>query len=472
MIRPTRRSHQSFLAIALGVTATLGAEVRAAAEAPAAPAPAATPVPTPPATQPSRPAPKEIGEQTKKGLAWLAAAQREDGGWDQGETAKGQVRGGEPEVSNVADTCMAALAFVRAGHTPKQGEYGPKVAKAIDFVCAQVERASQDGLSITDIRTTRLQSKLGPDIDTFASALLLAEVRGQMPQGPSGNRVIAALDKVMAKIEKNQKHDGRWVDANAGWAATLCNSVANKAVNRAAQSGAAVSEKTIVLAQTGAAADFDLEAGAVKGEGSAGIELSARSANLQAFQDGDVVNQMRQTKITSKLKDAEKRLEEAQLQIAQAQQSVQQQVALAPAGAPAAAAPTTLPAQRQLAMAQAEIADYNTQIDGIASNARNLKAAQAKVVERFDDPRFVAGFGNNGGEEFLSFMNIGESLLVKGGEEFAKWDKAMTENLNRIQNADGSWSGHHCITGRTFCTAAALLTLTVDRAPVVAAAVT
>ena len=33
------------------------------------------------------------------------------------------------------------------------------------------------------------------------------------------------------------------------------------------------------------------------------------------------------------------------------------------------------------------------------------------------------------------------------------------------QNEDGSWSGHHCITGRTFCTAGALLTLMADRAP-------
>ena len=34
-----------------------------------------------------------------------------------------------------------------------------------------------------------------------------------------------------------------------------------------------------------------------------------------------------------------------------------------------------------------------------------------------------------------------------------------------VQNGDGSWTGHHCITGRTFCTAAALLVLMSDRAP-------
>ena len=63
-------------------------------------------------------------------------------------------------------------------------------------------------------------------------------------------------------------------------------------------------------------------------------------------------------------------------------------------------------------------------------------------------------------------MNISETLLVKGGKDWEKWDKAVTDNLNRIQDKDGGWSGHHCITGRTFCTAGALLTLMADRAPI------
>ncbi len=77
----------------------------------------------------------------------------------------------------------------------------------------------------------------------------------------------------------------------------------------------------------------------------------------------------------------------------------------------------------------------------------------------------IDAFGSNGGEEFLSHLNIGEALVLEGGEDWAKWDKSMTENMNRIQNKDGSWTGHHCITGRTFCTSAALLVLMVDRAP-------
>ena len=63
-------------------------------------------------------------------------------------------------------------------------------------------------------------------------------------------------------------------------------------------------------------------------------------------------------------------------------------------------------------------------------------------------------------------MNLAESLVVKGGDEWKRWDSRMTENLNRVQNDDGSWSGHHCITGRTFCTSTALLVLMADRTPV------
>jgi hypothetical protein len=92
----------------------------------------------------------------------------------------------------------------------------------------------------------------------------------------------------------------------------------------------------------------------------------------------------------------------------------------------------------------------------------NEQAMQA-TVKRLSDDGFVSGFGNNGGEEFLSYMNISESLVTKGGKDWEKWDREISANLNRVQNADGSWSGHHCITGRTFVTSTALLVLTADR---------
>jgi hypothetical protein len=63
-------------------------------------------------------------------------------------------------------------------------------------------------------------------------------------------------------------------------------------------------------------------------------------------------------------------------------------------------------------------------------------------------------------------MLVSENLVGQGGAAWEKWDGQMARNLSRVQNGDGSWTGHHCITGRTFCTAAALLVLLADRAPI------
>ena len=74
----------------------------------------------------------------------------------------------------------------------------------------------------------------------------------------------------------------------------------------------------------------------------------------------------------------------------------------------------------------------------------------------------LTGFGNNGGEEFLSYLQTGESLLVSKDEDWKKWYDNMSGRILKIQNKDGSWNGHHCITSPVFCTATSLLLLTVE----------
>lgn len=69
-------------------------------------------------------------------------------------------------------------------------------------------------------------------------------------------------------------------------------------------------------------------------------------------------------------------------------------------------------------------------------------------------------FTQAGGEEFLAFHLITETMLQKGGEDWEKWYPVVRDKLIDVQNRDGSWTGHHCITSRTFCTAAASLVLT------------
>ena len=62
----------------------------------------------------------------------------------------------------------------------------------------------------------------------------------------------------------------------------------------------------------------------------------------------------------------------------------------------------------------------------------------------------------------MSFLQTGESLIINKDHSWRNWYDATTSRLVSIQNNDGSWNGHHCITSPVFCTATALLILSVN----------
>jgi len=72
-------------------------------------------------------------------------------------------------------------------------------------------------------------------------------------------------------------------------------------------------------------------------------------------------------------------------------------------------------------------------------------------------------FTQAGGEEYLAFHLITETMLQKGGPDWRTWFPVIRDKIISVQNRDGSWTGHHCITSRTFCTAAACLVLTAPK---------
>src|SRR3954447_10581102 len=85
--------------------------------------------------QPKQPTPKELSDQVKKGLKWLAQAQLENGAWGQGEESA-QMGSTDEKMrtsANVADTCMAVMALIRSGNTPGSGEYKQNLNRAIGF---------------------------------------------------------------------------------------------------------------------------------------------------------------------------------------------------------------------------------------------------------------------------------------------------------------------------------------------------
>ncbi len=364
--------------------------------------------------------PKPLSDEIKKGVEWLVEHQLKNGAWGQGEESGRMGGGGQlKDTPSVTDTCMAALALIRAGHTPADGEFAKNVLRAVEFVCGEIEESDKESLYITAARGTRVQAKLGPYIDTFSAAVLLPEVKDRMPDEAGAKRVAAALDKVLAKIQKNQQADGTW--GGQGWATTLQQNMAVRGFNRAAQFGVKVDEKVRARAETQARDSFDRAAGRFSAEGSAGVELYSAGSNLGSVAESVRTNRQQQAALEKKL-----------------------------------ASPEASPAAK---------ADARATLQRFKEAEEDFGGALDAVVARLDDKQFIAGFGSNGGEEFLSYMNIGESLVIQGGDAWKAWDKSISENLYRVQNNDGSWTGHHCITGRTFCTAAALLVLMVDRSP-------
>src|SRR4029078_12987623 len=83
---------------------------------------------------------------------------------------------------------------------------------------------------------------------------LFAELKGKMGDEKGEKLVSANLDKVIAKITKNQKADGSW--ANAGWAPVLSQSIAAKGLNQAAQSGAKGDDKVVARTEQNARDNF------------------------------------------------------------------------------------------------------------------------------------------------------------------------------------------------------------------------
>jgi hypothetical protein len=388
--------------------------------------------------------PQTNSEQVNKGLDWLVRTQLKNGAWGQGDESS-QMGTGMASIRstpNVADTCMALMALYHAGSSPTQGQYQNNIVAAVNFVCGQIEAADEQSLSITSLSGTRTQMKLGQFIDTFMAAQALAEMKGKM-DGPAANqRVEVALKKVLHKMEINQKNNGQL--ASGGWAPTLAQAQAVKATNIAVQNGATFDEAKRQQGQEFARADIRSNARDINGGkstdgsfagpvataagggfggggGNAGVPLYSAAGDIAAMQASANSNDRQRRQLES-----------------------------------LAASPTTAPAQRLAAA---------NQLKNFDDNAKDLADAQHVVVARMNDPQFANGFGSNGGEEFLSYLNIGESLFQKGGNDWKTWRDSMTANLDRIQNDDGSWSGDHCITGRTFCTAAAIQVLSIERAP-------
>lgn len=388
---------------------------------------------TKPAAEPvAKPAPpKPLSPVANRGLAWLAKTQNADGGWGQGggwrTNASGT--GGRVEGENVADpsdianTSIVLQCFLRSGARLDRGDHSAVTSRAADFLLREIAKADDDTLYVTGVRDTQIQSKIGRYVDTFLAAQILSDLKDKMHSPEAEKQRAALLDRVVAKIEKHQGEDGAFA-GNNGWAATLSQGLCSRALNSAWAAGAKVDLAALEKDHKQNAEGLDRDTGKVAASSvaDAGVDIYRYASKLGGMTRFRENNSGRRDEIEGKI-----------------------------------ASPAAAPAEKEAAkkeLAEIEKADADQQV------------LLGQVAAQVKDKGFVAGFGNNGGEEFLSFINIGEALHAKGGDDWIEWEKQMSETIAKAQNEDGSWAGHHCITGRTFCTATALMVLMSDRAPV------
>jgi hypothetical protein len=364
--------------------------------------------------------PQPLSDNALKGIDYLVEQQNADGSWSQGEESKYMATVGQKngDIPNVADTCMAALALVRAGNRPDSGKYKTNVARAADYVCKSIESSDRDGLFISEVRNTRVQMKLGQYVDTFLAAVFLPEAKGHMKSPDENERVATALAKVIHKIEKNQGTDGAF--ANGGWAPIHSQSLALQGLNRAKQVGMTVTAGAIAKAESYSRQGFN-----AKGSD---FSVARGSANVPLYSAGAYLGGMQSSMQTY---NQEKRSLE--------------KIASSPSASPTA------------------VTEATKRLDLYKDERKEQDAAIEAVTKKVNDKAFVQGFGCNGGEEFLSYYQISQTLVANRSKEWPEWHKNISTNLSHIQNQDGSWMGQHCITSRTFCTAAAVLVLTADR---------
>ena len=279
-------------------------------------------------------------------------------------------------------------------------QYEPQVERALAFVLQRIEASPADGLAITDRQGTQIQRKLGPYIDTFLSSMLMSQIDGRASTPALNARVRKALQKTVAKIEKHQQSDGSWNIAG-GWAPVLGTSMASRSLFEAQNRGVAVDAAVLKRAEN--------------------YTVSALSAPPPPV-----------------------------ARVAADGLSAGRRVVAAPAEAAGVALYQSAQALEQLSRTAADR----------VQNAQQISAIQGQLA----NAAFVGGFGSMGGEEFFSYLNISDSMKRVGGDAWSKWHADITQKILGLQNSDGTWAGHHCITGRVAMTSAAILNLTVDRA--------
>ena len=357
-------------------------------------------------------------ETISKGEEWLIQAQNADGGWGAGSRNNQSERNPHAVSSDPATTAMSAMALYRCGHSMEKGQHKETLKKSVLFLLNEIEK-NQNSPYITQIRGTQIQGKLGEHIDAILTLQFFNQLLPTLNDGSMKKRVKDGIQVCVDKIEKSMGDSGKV--GNSGWAGVLQSSFANSGLEMAAKNeGIKVDKDKIQKAREYQKSNYNPDSQSAKTEDGAGIMLYAVSSSVRnSAEEAKEANQLfKKAKAEGKI-ERDAVLNEQNLE--------------------------------RLGYSKEKAKSYD-----VANKVYN----SAKVTAMKED--VLSGFGNNGGEEFLSFLQTGESMVVNHDDDWKKWYDNIGGRMMQIQNPDGSWNGHHCITSPSFCTATCLMILSIE----------
>lgn len=363
--------------------------------------------------------PQAVETAIAEGLAWMVRNQLPDGGWSGGYHAYQQVMSDPNAKSDPATTAMVSMAILRCTGNPNEGPYAQPLERATEFLLTAVETTPPDRMKITTLTGTQPQTKLGQNIDAMLTSQYLTNLlRYYKEDHPKYKRIRVCIQGCVSRIQSEQNANGSF--KGAGWAGVLQSSFANNALESAAAAGIQVDTAILNRSVEYQKKNVSADKGSVVTSDAAGIILYGVSSTGRA----SAKQALAAKKVISQAKKQGKVKEDAEVS----------RDNLMKAG-----------------MSETEAMKYETAYK--VNQSSNKMAVQDNVM---------AGFGNNGGEEFVSFLQTGEGLIISHDKNWKQWYDNVSGKLLVIREKDGYWRGHHCITNPSFCTATCLLILSVQ----------
>ncbi len=343
-------------------------------------------------------------------VTWLVEAQSPNGGWGAGSHTYQNVTDPHAVQTDPATTAFAALALMKAGGPLESNPYKNQITKALDRILKDIADRPDNG-RITSLTGTQPQVKLGIHIDASMALQFLTEIREQIKDPVTESKIDKAADICINLIQGSQNTDGGW--AGGGWAPVLQSAMANNALEQA-QGRYDVDEKAIENSRRYQADNISSDG--VRAEDAAGVPLYAAAS--------------------------------AQRATSEESREVEELVS------PGMIASYSTGKVKKDAISR-ELESKGMDRDKAERMATSYEVNQISTKTLQSDDIWQ-GFGNNGGEEYLSYMMTSEALAQQGHEAWLKWRQSIEPKFKQVQNPNGSWSGQHCITSPVFCTAAIL----------------